>query len=69
MNDVAIFDRHTCEIAGENKSSNYIGQIDSPDSVVAANKATELNKVSESSANLVASFKTRYLQLKKQNIA
>ena len=69
MNDVSIFDRHTCTVASENESANLVGQIDSPASGIAASKATDINNVSELSANLVANFKTRYLQLKKQNIA
>ncbi len=69
MNDVAIFDRQSCNFARKNESSNLINEVDSISSFTAASNATAIKNVSELSANAVDNFKTRYLQLKKQNIA
>jgi hypothetical protein len=69
MNDVAIFDRQTCNFARKNESSNPINEVDSSTSVMAASNATAIKHVYELSANAVDNFQTRYLQLKKQNIA
>jgi hypothetical protein len=69
MNEVAIFDRQTCSFARKNESCNLKNEVDSSASVMAASDATPIKHVYELSANAIGNFQTRYLQLKKQNIA
>ncbi len=69
MNDVSTFDRHTCNFARKNESSDLPSKINSSTSLMAASNATAIRNVADLSANAVDNFKTSYLQLKKQNIA